>query len=68
MIAPLVFTLNDGRRVLGKLYKGEPSPVTFANRTQARKRYEALRAEGVACSLPYGYHAPFYVVIEEARS
>jgi hypothetical protein len=42
--------------------------VTFANRTQARKRYEALRAEGVACSLPYGYHAPFYVVIEEVCS
>ena len=28
--------LNDGTVVLGKLYKGEPSAKTYANRTQAR--------------------------------
>ena len=31
------FTLNNGTKVLARLYKGKPEPVTYANRTQAEK-------------------------------
>lgn len=33
--APLTTKLNNGVEVLAKLYNGEPSAMTFANRTQA---------------------------------
>jgi aromatic ring-opening dioxygenase catalytic subunit (LigB family) len=33
----LTYTLRSGLVVLAKLYHGEPSPMTFANRTQADK-------------------------------
>lgn len=32
---PIVATLNDGTRVLGKMYHGRPCARTYANRTQA---------------------------------
>jgi hypothetical protein len=33
----LTTTLNSGHVVLAKMYKGEPSALTYANRTQAEK-------------------------------
>ncbi len=31
------FTLNDGTRVLARVYNGRPEPVTYVNATQAAK-------------------------------
>lgn len=39
---PITFTLRDGTVALAKLYKGEPSPMTFANRTQADRAAEKM--------------------------
>jgi hypothetical protein len=39
---PLTYKLNNGIYVLAKLYKGEPYPVTYANRTQAHRKAAEL--------------------------
>jgi len=49
--------LRDGTTVLAKLYKGQPSVKTFANRTQAEK---AAAAVGGTVTLRW----PFLVIVE----
>jgi len=48
---------GTGQEVLAKLYKGEPSPVMYANRTQAERKLKEL---GVGWFI---YHTgrPFYI-------
>ncbi len=52
---------SNGREVLAKLYKGEPSAVTYANRTQANKRALEL---GPGWFVSNFMGRPFYVVKE----
>jgi hypothetical protein len=60
MNEPLTVKLNNGRIVLAKLYKGEPSAVTYANRTQAYAKV-ALLGPGWAVT----GHRPFYVALQQ---
>lgn len=46
-----------GRDVVAKLYKGEAHAVTYSNRTQARKRAEALGPEWAV----FQWGRPFFV-------
>jgi len=50
--------LNNGIEVLAKLYKGEPSAITYANRTQAENKVSALGPEWVVYR---GGGRPFFV-------
>lgn len=50
---PITTKLRDGTEVLAKLYHGEPTAMTFANRTQAYKAAERL--------------GPGWVVIQRGR-
>lgn len=52
-------TLRDGTVVLGKLYKGEPTPLTYSNRTQAER--SAKRENGVIIQRG----RPFYVKVSK---
>ncbi len=61
---PLTVRLNDGREVLAKLYKGEPCAVTYANRTQARRKATEL---GPGWSVIHGLARPFYIWHEPAH-
>ncbi len=55
-------TLRDGTVVLAKLYKGEPSALTYANRTQAEN---AARKEPDGEVIQRG--RPFYVRVKETK-
>jgi len=55
----LTAKLNDGTIVLAKLYKGQPSPKTFANRTQACNAAAKVGGKVIVKG------RPFYVAIEE---
>jgi hypothetical protein len=57
----LTTVLWCGRTVLAKLYKGSPSPVTYANRTQAERKAAEL---GVGWSVYKGMGRPFYVAFD----
>jgi hypothetical protein len=47
-----------GRRLLAKLYDGEEWPVTYANRTQAQRMCDRLKADlDVEATV---YHTPMY--------
>lgn len=50
--------LNSGVVVLAKLYKGEPSAMTFSNRTQAENA--AQKSGGWVCQMG----RPFYVRVD----
>jgi hypothetical protein len=54
--------LSDGTVVLGKLYKGEVSPLTYSNRAQARR---AAAREMGGCVIHRG--RPFYVWLPESE-
>lgn len=56
----LTTKLRNGRTVLAKLYAGEPSAVTYANRTQAYKKQAELGSEWVVIQAG----RPFYVAKE----
>ena len=43
---PKTVRLRDGSLVLSKLYLGEPSALTYANRTQAQRAVDALKLDG----------------------
>lgn len=59
--------LNNGIEVLAKLYKGQPSAVTYANRTQAEMAVAKLGAEW--CVYRCGMGRPFYVArVEQTRT
>ncbi len=62
MANEITVVLNNGRRVLGKLYKGAPVAKTFANRTQAQAA--ATKTGGDVRA----FGRPFYVVIEDRGS
>lgn len=51
MIAELltVKLKSNGREVLAKMYKGSPSAVTYANRTQASRKADSLGAGWEVC-------------------
>ena len=51
--------LNNGAEVLAKMYKGEPSAVTYANYTQAEKKAHEM---GVGWGVRRFFGRPFYVV------
>jgi hypothetical protein len=53
--------LNNGVRVLGRVTKYGLNAVTYANRTQAHRRADELRATGIACHV-IG-RRPFYVAL-----
>lgn len=53
----LTYTLRAGLVVLAKLYKGQPSPYTFANRTQA-----AAAAAKVGGTV-HGFTRPWVVAV-----
>lgn len=53
--------LNDGTIVLAKIHKGDLRSVAYANRTQAYRKVEELRAAGLVAEV-VGRH-PFYVRI-----
>lgn len=55
----LIAQLNDGRRCLGKLYKGEVVPASYANRTQAQ-----LALARVGPGWFVRFQRPFYVMKE----
>ena len=60
---PLTATLHNGATVLAKLYKGAPSPKTFANLTQARAAQVKLGdGWGVFC-----WGRPFFVARIDAE-
>lgn len=50
--------------VLAKMYQGEPSAVTYANRTQAEKKQQAL---GVGWYVHRGFGRPWFVVKDAAK-
>lgn len=50
--------LNNGLTVLAKLYKGQPSALTYANRTQAERK-----AREVGGTVWRGMGSPFYVLM-----
>ena len=53
--------------VLAKPYKGDESDLSavgYANRTQAEKRCEELRAQGYDCHVR-SFVRPFYIVFAE---
>jgi hypothetical protein len=50
--------------VLAKKYDGKPIAVTYSNKTQAQKRIDTLKSQGVDCYL-YGNY-PFYVAMKES--
>jgi len=54
----LTVTLNNGRIVLAKLYQGQPTALTYSNRTQA-ERVAAL--QGADWAVYHGTSRPFYV-------
>lgn len=58
-MSPITTKLSSGVVVLAKLYKGEPSAMTFANRTQA----EAAAAK-VGGWVWRGMGRPFYVRLD----
>jgi hypothetical protein len=60
---PLTTKLNNGRVVLAKLYKGEPSAVTYSNRTQAVKKVAEL---GPGWDVRQ-FGRPFYVAVAPAH-
>jgi hypothetical protein len=63
---PLLTTkLNNGTVVLAKMYAGEPSAVTYANRTQANRKAEFLRADGYSVDVVC-FGRPWYVRINSA--
>ena len=52
-------TLRNGYEVTARPYEGEPSAVTYANRTQAQRALDAMPAgHGWAV---YQFGRPFYV-------
>ena len=58
----LTTTLNNGRTVLAKVYKGDVVAKTYANRTQALKALELVGEGWTICQ----WGRPIYVVkIEE---
>ena len=59
----VTFQLRNGLIALGKFYKGEPSPKTFANRTQANAAQAKL---GLPWYVWQGTGRPFYVVMKQA--
>jgi len=54
---PITYTLRSGLVVLAKLYHGQPSPCTYANRTQAVNA--AVKVGGTVRQLG----RPFFVVM-----
>jgi len=46
-------TLIDGTKVLAKLYKGEPSALTYANRTQAQRAALLVGGEVIRRGRPF---------------
>ncbi len=56
---PLTTTLNDGTVVLAKLYKGEPSALTYANRSQANKAAAKVQGDVIGTR-------PFYVRVSRS--
>jgi len=59
---PLTVKLRNGATVLAKLYKGEPEPVRYSNRTQAQAAAE--KHGGVVARF---LGRPFYVVFYTTR-
>ncbi len=55
--AILTKKLNNGVEVLAKMYAGEPSAMTYANRTQAQKKASSLGDPWRV----YNWGRPFYV-------
>ena len=55
---PLTVKLHNGREVLAKLYKGEPSALLYANRAQALRK---AIATGPRWDVFRGLGRPFYV-------
>lgn len=53
----LTYTLNSGVVVSAKMYDNEPSPITYANRTQAEKAVARL---GTGWEVYKSYSRPFY--------
>jgi hypothetical protein len=58
MKEPLTVTLRNGLTVTAKMYCGEPSAITYANRTQAEKACQKL---GEGWAVYHGNYRPFYV-------
>lgn len=54
-------TLNDGTVVLAKLYKGKPSALTYANRSQANKAAARVQGEVIG-------RRPFYVRVPKSAT
>jgi hypothetical protein len=52
-------TLRSGCEVTARPYKGEPSAITYANRTQAQRALEKM-PEGQGWGV-YQFGRPFYV-------
>lgn len=50
---PLTKTLRNGVVVLAKLYNGEPSAMTYANRTQANNAAEKSGGSVVQIGRPF---------------
>jgi hypothetical protein len=56
--APITYKLNNGIVVLAKLYKGTPSPYTFANITQAKNRAATVGGVVIQCGRPFFVRMP----------
>ena len=60
---PLTVMLNNNRVVLAKMYKGKPSAITYANRTQATRKAVEFHATVYTSG-----HGPFYVEVDPCES
>lgn len=54
----ITYKLNNGAVVLAKLYKGEPFPLTYANRTQAKNAAAKVGGEVIQCGRPFFVRMP----------
>lgn len=61
---PLTVKLRNGMTVAAKLYEGEPTAITYANRTQANKACDRLNQEGDGrWEVRRGIGRPFFVAL-----
>lgn len=62
----LKYTFTNGKVVLGKMYKEDIFPVTYANYTQANRKAAELNAAGVKASVlkPSLFGRSIYVEIQ----
>lgn len=60
-------TLRNGQTVIAKQTKFGLFPSTYANRTQAERKAEQLRADGINADVAQFLGRPFYVRLEGGR-